>query len=329
MIAKLKVLVITLVISFILVVLGTFGGPGVLGNTIILSAIIVAVPQVILSYAEYKELKEIEEKFPIFVRNLMEAVNSGMSLPQAIMFVSKYDYGKLTPYVKKMANQLSWGIPLVKVLDQFIEKIRRSKELVRSVRILQETFKSGGDIGKTLETIAQTLNTLKDLKNERKSLMNQHVVMIYFLSFTFLGIVVAISRLLIPVFQTASFQTTSAFGISLSVGLSNPCQDVYPCIKSQDTGEVICYCEGNQPACIPCEVYASTCSMLGVDKSSAGCYYVSLFFFMSIVQAFFSGLVAGQISEGSLVYGIKHSLILVTITIGAFYILTYLGLIGA
>jgi len=68
--------------------------------------------------------------------------------------------------------------------------------------------------------------------------------------------------------------------------------------------------------------------MLGTDKTSVSCYYISLFFFMSVIQAFFSGLVAGQISEGSLISGIKHSLILVMITLGSFYILTYLGLIG-
>jgi len=225
---KIKVLIITIVVSIILVFIGSFGGPGVLGNAIILSTIIVAAPQVILSYMEYRELKEIEEKFPIFTRNLMEAVSSGMSLPQAIIFVSKTDYGKLTPYVRKMANQLSWGIPLEKVLNQFSRRVRKNMELVRSIKILQETFKSGGDVAKTLETISHTLLTLKALKSERKSLMNQHVVLIYFLCFVFLGIVVAINRLLIPVFKTASFHTTTAFGVSLSVGLTNPCQDVYP-----------------------------------------------------------------------------------------------------
>lgn len=325
---KIKVFIITVLISLTLLIIGSFGGSGVLGNAIILSTIIVATPQVVLSYMEYRELKEIEEKFPIFTRNLMEAVNSGMSLPQAIIFVSKTDYGKLTPYIRKMANQLSWGISLEKVLNQFSRKVKKNAELVRSIKILQETFKSGGDIPKTLETISNTLLTLKSLKDERKSLMSQHVVLIYFLCFVFLGIVVAINRLLIPVFKTASFQTATAFGVSLTVGLTNPCQDIYPCFEDKRTGEVVCYCERGTIVCTPCKLYSSVCSMLGTDKTSVSCYYVSLFFFMSVIEAFFSGLVAGQISEGSLISGIKHSLILVMITLGSFYILTYLGLIG-
>ena len=324
---KKKVLLVSLGISFILIFLGFLGGSGVLGNSIILSVCIVVFPQLFLSYREYAELKDIEERFPTFVRNLTEAVGSGMSLPQAIMFVSKSDYGKLTPYVRKMANQLSWGLPLEKVLNQFEKRIKKSKVLSRSLRIIIETSKSGGDITRTLDTIGTTVLMIKDIEKERKSLLSQHVVLMYFLCFTFIGIIVAINRLMIPIFKTPTFES-SAFGISLSIGFTNPCQGVYPCIRDQVTKEVVCFCESNQLLCSQCKLYTLTCDLLGVDKTSMGCYYVALFFFMSVIQAIFSGLVTGQIGEGSVTAGIKHSAIMVTITIGAFYILSYLGLMG-
>jgi hypothetical protein len=49
---------------------------------------------------------------------------------------------------------------------------------------------------------------------------------------------------------------------------------------------------------------------------------------MAVVQSVLSGLVAGQISEGSVKAGIKHSIILAGITVGMFYILVQMGLLG-
>ncbi|MFN6992553.1 MAG: hypothetical protein ACK4MM_07540 [Fervidobacterium sp.] len=55
---------------------------------------------------------------------------------------------------------------------------------------------------------------------------------------------------------------------------------------------------------------------------------MALFFSMVIVQAICGGLVAGQISEGSIKAGIKHSLILLVVTFGIFFILVRVGLLG-
>ena len=40
------------------------------------------------------------------------------------------------------------------------------------------------------------------------------------------------------------------------------------------------------------------------------CYYNALFISMIIIQGIFTGLVAGQIGEGSAVAGLKHSVIM-------------------
>jgi pilus assembly protein TadC len=101
-----KILIITIGISIPLLILGYLGGTGVFGNTIILSVFIVVAPQLIFSYIEYRKLKEVENRFPSFLRNLTEAIRSEIPFHQAIIYVSRSDYGKLTPYVKKMANHI-------------------------------------------------------------------------------------------------------------------------------------------------------------------------------------------------------------------------------
>jgi len=317
-----KIFILSVSLSLFLIVLGSLAGTGVVGNLIILSAFIVIGPQVILSYTEYREIKDIEEKFPVFIRNLIEALRSGMSFHEAIMFTSKSNYGSLTPYVKKMANQLSWGIPVEKVLEKFLKKIKRSRKLNIAVRIIIETFKSGGEMVESLESLEDSLTTLGDIEKERKSLFSQHIVLMYFICFVFVGIVIGIERLMLPIFKSPGLQGTSEMGM----GFTNPCELVYTCWKDR-TGKVECSCTGSL-GCLPCGIYYSICSMLGIEKGTMGCYYTSLFFAMSTIQAIFSGLVAGQIGEGSLRSGLKHSLIMSSITVGSFMILTYLGVIG-
>jgi len=43
------------------------------------------------------------------VRYLVGAIKSGMPISKAIIHVSKTDFGDLSPYVKKLANQIEWS----------------------------------------------------------------------------------------------------------------------------------------------------------------------------------------------------------------------------
>jgi hypothetical protein len=70
--------------------------------------------------------------------------------------------------------------------------------------------------------------------------------------------------------------------------------------------------------CINCYVFSVVCQMFSINKS---CYYYALFLLMAIIQGIFSGLVAGQIGEGSVTAGLKHSSIM---TLSGFGLLLFL-----
>jgi flagellar protein FlaJ len=56
------------------------------------------------------------------------------------------------------------------------------------------------------------------------------------------------------------------------------------------------------------ELVGDSVALSGFDKK----LYTRLFFHAAIIEGFFSGLVAGQIGEGDLRLGLKHSLIMIT-----------------
>jgi flagellar protein FlaJ len=300
-----KALLASAGISGLLIVVGIVSNDiGVLGNAIILSTFITAVPQLLMRYERYRALKEMEDRFPIFLRDIIESLRSGVPFHQAIMSSSKIDYGKLSKEVNKMANQISWGLPFDKVIDQFAERVKHSRRLSVALRTIRETQTSGGDIISSLESVAETSVKLEESDEERSTLLSQYTVLMYVVCFLFIGIVASINRLMVPIFQVP------AGASSETLGLINPCETC------------------SAASCSICDMFRGACSVFGVATAGIGCYYTALFFFMSIVEAICCGLVAGQISENSIMAGLKHSIIMSTATFGAFSILIRLGLMG-
>ena len=316
---EIKVLLISLAVSAIFIFIGIWSKDlGVIGNSIILSTFIIVGPQIFFRHQKHKTLKEIETRFPTFLRDVVETIRSGMPFHQAVILNSNIDYGKLSPHVKKMAHQLSWAVPFDKVLDYFAGRVKQSKKLSSALRTIRESFKSGGDVISTLESVADSMIMVEESEKERKSLLSQYVILMYAISFMFIGIVIAINRLMIPIFQVATESETGGgvFGgmRGMGLGLSNPCS------QAAGFGYTIC------------GIFNTISSALGTgdvfDAKNIGAYYVSLFFLMSIIVSFCSGIVAGQISENSVIAGIKHSIVMVSCVVGAFYILVYLKLLG-
>jgi len=297
-----KVLIATSSISVFLILLGIFSeNPGVIGNAFILSIFLVGFPFFFFRYEKRRRIREMEEKIQSFVRDLVESVRSGVPLHKAIEMCSRIDYGKLSDEVRKMSNQLSWGLPLTKVLDQFVERVKSSKKLTTAIKIIKESYISGGDMTSTLYALSYNMERIEDAEKEKRSLLNQYVVLIYAIAFIFLGISVAIIRLMVPIFQTATLEE----GV---IGMRNPCADM------------------DNPVCQIMNLPAIY--LFASNVENIGSYYVSIFFYMSMIVGIASGLVVGQIYEDSIIGGVKHSLIICSIVLGIFLLLKAAGLLG-
>ena len=235
------------------------------------AVIIGAAPYLWLKYTGYTRLKAMEEALPEFLRNLTEAQRSGINLPQAIINASKIDYGPLSSEVKKMAAQLSWGDPLPEVLRMFSDRVKASDYLTRSIAIIIEAYRAGGDITEVMDSVAESARIVKDLEAERKSKFNQQILIMYAIFIIFIVIIVALNKILIPIFTLSASQETGQMGFSFGA----------------------------------------------IDPA----FYRTTFLHMILIQAIFSGLLAGQVGEGSVIAGIKHSMIMLVIGSIAFMFL--------
>ena len=154
----------------------------------------------------------METKFLEFVRGLVETVRSGVNVPQAIMHVSNTSLGALTPYIKKLANQLEWGYPLHDAFTIFADDTK-NEVIQRSVAIVIQAEKSGGDMGSVLEAVTSSVLEIKKVKEERKSNSYSQTVQGYIIFFVFVVIMIVMQTFLIP--------KLSAIGGEIGQGLGN------------------------------------------------------------------------------------------------------------
>ena len=219
----------------------------------IFMAVVAAVfPPAILDYVDYRWKKSMDERLPDLFRSVVQAQETGMTLPQALEEASKRDYGPLSPELKKMANQLSWGLTFEEALQKFGKRVNTS--LVRqTVPLIIEASRSGGYVEKIFAPMGSFIQTTLRMQKERKAQTRPYTAIVYVAFYVFIFTVILL-------FKTFFVQMEGDPMIGFS-------------------------------ALTPQEAWR-------------------IFFHMSSIQAFFSGLVAGKMGEGTIRAGLKHTVIL-------------------
>jgi archaeal flagellar protein FlaJ len=237
-------------------------------------------------FAENRRQKDLESRFPDFVRNLSGAIRSGIPASQAVIQVAETDYGALTPFVKKLSHQLEWALPFHTAFLNF-GKETNNIVIKRAIATMIQAEQAGGNIEDVLTAITDSLIQIKKIKEERKAGIHAQVMQNYIIFTVFLAIMILIQNVLIP--YMADFNTAGDTGLG---------------ITQQAAGG------------IDLDARLSFTSPLSF-LASLGPWLVSIqgvFLMMAMLQGFFAGVVLGKLAEGDLTSGLKHSLIMVTMS---------------
>lgn len=301
---KRKVIVVPSLISIIMIAIAlVIGDVGVIGNVIIISIFITITPYFAYKYSKFLWVKAIESQFPNLVRDLADSARSGMSMPEAIKIATKANYGKLSPEVEKMSNRLSWGTPFIRVIDIFGESVKDSRLITEELKIIKQSYGGGGDIPSTLDSVSKDMLMVKEAEAERSSMVKQHILLMYGIFFMFVGISVMIVNVMVPMIESQPGTQSDAMGFAFT----NPCEGM---------------------GMFPCDYFAGVGTIFGVPPDAVASYYIALFFTVIVIQGLFIGLITGQLGEGSVLAGVKHSLIMVFAAFGIFIFLTKIGFLA-
>jgi archaeal flagellar protein FlaJ len=141
---------------------------------------------------------EKEEMFLEFARNLVESVNTGTPISKSIINVRGKPYGALSGNINKLANQIAIGIPLNSALKTFADDVN-NKSISRSLVLIGQAERAGGDIGGILESVAEAVSMTDKLKKERKAAISNLVVQGYIIFFVFMIIVLVMQFKILPI----------------------------------------------------------------------------------------------------------------------------------
>lgn len=209
-------------------------------------------PSATLTYADYKWRKAVDEHLPDLFRSIVQAQETGMTLPQAIEEASKRDYGPLTEELKKMTTQMSWGMSFEESLLNLGKRVN-TVLVQRTVPMIIEASRSGGQVEKVFDPLGKFVQTTLLLDKERRTQTRPYIAIIYVAFFVFIFTIILLFRSFFGSMQGLSMLATAVMS--------------------------------------PAEIQR-------------------MFFHMTSIQAFFSGLVAGKMGDGTVRAGLKHSLVL-------------------
>lgn len=299
-----------------------------IGGIMLMLAIVVAVmPYGIVSYLKNRTMSKMEDEFPEFLGDLAESKRGGMTLLKAFESAKENDYGKLDPQVERIHNELSWGIPFPEVMERFSKRMEGSPVIQESISIIIQSFKSGGDVTETIESVAEDSARLRQVLQEKDAQLQQQLFIMYVIFFLFIGITIGIYSMLAQLLGLGSTDAGAISGISEVIG------------DSGGGGGGTNFCNGDilaaQPFCttskvfgfVPANITSGEVSLASeyAENHAYGrmAYYKSLLFTMLMIQGILTALVAGQIKEGSPSAGIKHAIIMMPIAFFAY--ITYVG----
>ncbi|HEU04667.1 MAG TPA: type II secretion system F family protein [Nitrosopumilus sp.] len=150
------------------------------------------VPLTLLQLREAQRKDSVDRNLPLFLLALTSAVQSGANLIKAIEHTADRNMGALTPELKNLRANISWGMPMDEALNNFAN--RTGTRMSRRVIILLEmAINVGGDIANNLEMIQQHVTELQNIEKERKSSLAPYTYTIYIAFAVFIGISVILS----------------------------------------------------------------------------------------------------------------------------------------
>ncbi len=163
-------------------------------------------------YIKTSRLKNLERNFPEFLRYLYESLSAGISLPKAFENAARLDFGELTKEIKKVVKDMYLGVSFPQALQSMRKRLKESLYIDRALNVLISVYFGGGNAAEAIKRLQNAIVSINEIKEERKTLLRQQTMILYIMHFVFIGILIIIYKMFLPIFSTG--QSMSLFGIT-------------------------------------------------------------------------------------------------------------------
>ncbi|MGD0080878.1 MAG: type II secretion system F family protein [Methanoregula sp.] len=175
----------------------------------VFAVLIAIIPVALLDLREQVRVKNLENALPNFFRDLAGMNDSGMTLPTAVHLVAGAEYGTLTPHIRKLDNEMSWGVNFVEALYRFGRGLGTTLA-DRSVDLIAKASRAGGDVSEVLRAAAKDTFEVVNLQNERSNNMLIYVIIVLVSFAVFLFVIAILVSSFLSTMATAGAAAAAA-----------------------------------------------------------------------------------------------------------------------
>jgi flagellar protein FlaJ len=145
---------------------------------IVVGLIVAVFPAAIVEFLDLRWQRGIDKNIPRLLREVAESGKTGLTLVRAIEVSAERDYGPLTPELKMLVAQISWGLSLEEALRGFAKRAR-TKLAQRTADLISEVSRSGGDTQEIMEQVNRHIWEIQSIERERYAQMRPYAVVVY------------------------------------------------------------------------------------------------------------------------------------------------------
>lgn len=173
-----------------------------------------------VAFRSFVDIKKFQRKLAIedvladFFQLVSANIRAGMPIDRALWFAVRPRFGVLAKEIEEVAKKVLAGGDLENALTEFAKKYD-SDIVLRSVNLLNEGVKAGGNVGELLEKISTNLQEMKTLKKEMAANVTTYVIFITFAAIVAAPLLFGLSGQMLNVVQgISSTVDTSSTDIS-------------------------------------------------------------------------------------------------------------------
>jgi flagellar protein FlaJ len=173
---------------------------------ITIALFIATAPAAVVYMRLHKKRTETEKGVASFLRDLTEVRKTGLSPEKCIENLADRDYGCFSKDLQKISSEISFGIPLKKVMMDFLGRTKSWMSQI-VMFLLVETIDVGGGTIAMIESLARFNNLTQEVEKEKRMSVRPYIMMPYLAS-----ILLVATTVMMLSFTTGTIIPTSVAG---------------------------------------------------------------------------------------------------------------------
>ncbi len=169
-------------VALFLFLVGFFGMfPSIvdLPTAVAFAMVVMCAPPALVHGKIARRKAEIEKGIANFLRDLTEIRKTGMAPERCIENLSKRNFGAFSKELEKISSELSWGIPLRRVFEDFMKRTKSWLSQLVIFLLVEAIDVGGGTIG-MIESLTRFNNMTQEVEKEKKMNSRPYIIIPYF-----------------------------------------------------------------------------------------------------------------------------------------------------